>query len=57
MTGWSPCPGVESIPGKHSGDWLFNGTKLPMYSLFENLAGELSSTTSWNGSTPWRNRT
>ncbi len=37
MTGWSPCPGVESIPGKHSGDWLFNGTRMPMYSLFENL--------------------
>ena len=36
---WNNCPEVESIPGKHSGDWLFNGGKLPMYSLFENLAG------------------
>ena len=39
MTGWSACPGVESIPGKHGGDWLFNGTRLPVYALFENLAG------------------
>ena len=38
MTDWSTCPGIESVPGKHSGDWLFTGTRLPVYSLFENLA-------------------
>ena len=38
MVDWNNCPGVESIPGKHSGDWLFKGTRLPVYSLFENLA-------------------
>ena len=37
MIDWSTCPGVESIPGKHSGDWLFTETRLPVYSLFENL--------------------
>ena len=37
MTDWAKCPAVESIPGKHSGDWLFTGTRLTVYSLFENL--------------------
>ena len=39
MVDWNNCPEVESIPDKHSGDSLFKGTRLPMYSLFENLAG------------------
>ncbi len=30
---------VESVPGKVSGNWVFRGTRLPVYSLFENLAG------------------
>ena len=38
MINWSNCPEVESIPDKHSGDWLFTDTRLPVYSLFENLA-------------------
>ena len=37
MIGWSACPGAESIPGKHSGDWLYTGSRLPVYSLFESL--------------------
>ena len=37
MIDWNACPGIERIPGKHSGDWLFTGTRLPVYSLFENL--------------------
>ena len=39
MINWSNCPEVESVPGKVSGNWVFRGTRLPVYSLFENLAG------------------
>ena len=38
MINWSNCPEVESVPGKVSGNWVFRGTRLPVYSLFENLA-------------------
>ncbi len=38
MTEWSKCPVVESVPGKVSGAWVFKGTRLPVYVLFENLA-------------------
>ena len=38
MTDWSKCPTVESVPGKVSGNWVFKGTRLPVYALFENLA-------------------
>ena len=31
MTDWSKCPGVESIPGKVSGAWVFTGTRLPRF--------------------------
>ena len=37
MTDWSTCPAVESVPGKVSGNWVFKGTRLPVYALFENL--------------------
>lgn len=37
MTDWSKCPAVESVPGKVSGAWVFKGTRLPVYALFENL--------------------
>jgi len=39
MIDWSKCPAVESVPGKVSGNWVFKGTRLPVYTLFENLAG------------------
>ncbi len=39
MTDWSKCPAVESVPGRVSGNWVFKGTRLPVYALFENLAG------------------
>ena len=39
MVDWNNCPGVESVPGKVSGNWVFTGTRLPVYALFENLAG------------------
>ncbi len=38
MTDWSMCPAVESVPGKVSGNWVFTDTRLPLYTLFENLA-------------------
>ena len=38
MTDWSKCPVVESVPGRVSGNWVFKGTRLPVYTLFENLA-------------------
>ena len=38
MTDWSKCPGVESVPGKVSGAWVFKGTRLPVSALFGNLA-------------------
>ncbi len=37
MTDWDTCPAVESVPGKVSGNWVFKGTRLPVYALFENL--------------------
>ena len=39
MTDWSNCPAVERKPGKISGSWAFTGTRVPVYALFENLAG------------------
>lgn len=37
MLNWSQCPGVERIPGKVGGVWLFEGTRVPVKALFENL--------------------
>jgi uncharacterized protein (DUF433 family) len=34
---WSQCPAVESIPGKMSGAWVLNGTRMPAAAIFENL--------------------
>ena len=34
---WSQCPGVESVPGRVSGAWVFTGTRLPVAALFEHL--------------------
>ena len=39
MIDWNTCPGVESFPGRRSGDWVFTGSRLPVYALFENLVG------------------
>ena len=38
MTCWATCPAVERTPGKVSGAWVFAGTRLPLYALYENLA-------------------
>jgi uncharacterized protein (DUF433 family) len=39
MLDWSQCPAVERIAGKVSGTWLFQGTRVPVRALFENLEG------------------
>jgi uncharacterized protein (DUF433 family) len=39
---WSQCPAVESIPGKVSGAWVFPGTRMPVATVFENLAAGAS---------------
>ena len=36
---WDNCPAVEQKPGKVSGAWVFTGTRIPLYALYENLAG------------------
>jgi len=38
MTKWETCPAVESVPGRLSGAWVFKGTRVPVSSLFGNLA-------------------
>lgn len=35
---WDSCPAVERTPGKASGAWVFAGTRIPLYALYENLA-------------------
>lgn len=37
MVDWHECPGVEQVPGKVSGAWVFAGTRVPVQALFENL--------------------
>jgi len=39
MTDWNDCPAVERTPGKVSGAWVFSGTRIPLFALYENLAG------------------
>ena len=37
--GWSDCLGVERDPGRLAGAWTFGHTRLPIWTVFENLAG------------------
>ena len=39
MVDWTTCPGIERVPDRHGGDWVFAESRLPVYSLLENLAG------------------
>lgn len=34
---WSKCSGVESVPGKMSGEWVIRGTRIPVAAVLENL--------------------
>ena len=38
MINWETFPAVERTPGKVSGAWVFTGTRIPLYVLYENLA-------------------
>ena len=38
MTDWETCAAVERIPGRVSGAWVFAGTRVPLLTLYENLA-------------------
>jgi hypothetical protein len=40
----SQCPGVERIPGKVSGAWVFTGTRTPVAIVFENLEDGMTIT-------------
>ncbi len=35
---WSQCPAVESVPGRRSGAWVFKNSRMPVATVFENLA-------------------
>ena len=39
MIEWDTCPAVERKPGRVGGAWVFAGTRIPLYALYENLAG------------------
>jgi uncharacterized protein (DUF433 family) len=34
---WSQCPAVESFPGEVSGAWVFQGHRLSVATVIENL--------------------
>ncbi len=40
MTNWDTCQAVERTPGKVSSAWVFAGTQIPLYTLYENLASD-----------------
>ena len=37
MTSWDTCPAIERDTSRVSGAWVFRGTRVPVYTLFENL--------------------
>ena len=39
ITSWDTCPAVDRAPGKVGGAWVFAGTRVPLWALYENLAG------------------
>jgi uncharacterized protein (DUF433 family) len=34
---WSQCPAVESVPGRLSGAWVFQDTRMPVSAVFQNF--------------------
>ena len=38
MTNWIDSSAVEQVPGRVSGAWVFSGTRIPLFALYENLA-------------------
>jgi len=43
MSDWTTCPAVERAPGKVSGAWVFAGTRIPLFALYENLAAGVTA--------------
>lgn len=43
MSGWANCTAVERIPDRVSGAWVFQGTRVPVSALFENLSDGAST--------------
>ena len=39
---WSQCLAVESVPGNMSGAWVFQHTRMPVATVFENLEAGMS---------------
>jgi uncharacterized protein (DUF433 family) len=37
ITDWNRCLAVERQAGRVSGAWVFKGTRVPVYALFDNL--------------------
>ena len=37
MIDWEKCPGIESVPGKLGGAWVFTNSRVPVSALFGNL--------------------
>ncbi len=42
MADWTKCSAVERNPYRLSGAWVFKGTRIPLYALYENLASGAS---------------
>ena len=40
--GWACCAAVERDPQRVSGAWVFQGTRIPVAALFENLEDGVS---------------
>jgi uncharacterized protein (DUF433 family) len=47
---WSNCPDVERCPGKMSGAWVLKGTRMPISTIFDSLAGgaNIDEIVSWH---------
>ena len=41
MIDWSSCSAVEQSPERVSGAWVFQGTRIPVAALFENLEDDV----------------
>ena len=42
MIDWSSCTAAERDPTRMSGAWVFEGTRVPIAALFENLEDDAS---------------
>jgi uncharacterized protein (DUF433 family) len=39
---WSQCPEVTRSPDLMSGEWVFNNTRLPVSTVFDDIEGGIS---------------